>query len=89
MFCRYCGQQIADNCRFCPKCGANLQRTTQTNSYANTGAARQPVNKESLQHTVNGISATINEMAGESGPVKIELKDLWSEAFKSHDRREQ
>ena len=34
MFCRFCGEQIPDNSRFCEKCGANLT--------APEGSAQQP-----------------------------------------------
>lgn len=35
MFCKFCGKEIEDNDRFCPKCGAKLNIEKETENILN------------------------------------------------------
>lgn len=35
MFCGRCGQEVKENCRFCPNCGNEIQKEVKKKTYKN------------------------------------------------------
>lgn len=89
MFCRMCGREVPDNAKFCPACGTNLKPTSAGQGNAGAEFAQATDKKGSWRQQVDNLTSTINNLAGESGEVKINLRDLYSEVGKRHAASEQ
>lgn len=46
MFCKYCGNTVADNTKFCPSCGANLMENASAGSNTNNSSNNTSSNSE-------------------------------------------
>ena len=57
-YCRYCGNQIADDAKFCTTCGASQEqdagKTAEQSTQAEFGAATQPPRYEPLVMPASG-----------------------------------
>lgn len=62
MFCSYCGQQIPDGSKFCPKCGHKLDVTDEyDNSSSSTSEQGADSSNQSFQKMRPGSSSTIQK----------------------------
>ena len=101
--CSKCGNILADEARFCTKCGTEYSAApicvkcgcTLTpnarfcpNCGADQNAAPAGAGESYLKKGFDTFASTINTMAGETGKVDIHVKELFSEVFKKHTQEE-
>lgn len=78
-YCGKCGFNLAQNARFCGRCG-NPVTTTQTQSYPPHSNAP----KNSSSTFIDGLNGYI----GNENSVSLNWKDLFTDVFKSHSTQE-
>ncbi|WP_125767215.1 PrsW family glutamic-type intramembrane protease [Lapidilactobacillus wuchangensis] len=96
-FCPNCGAELKPTAKFCTTCGYHLPvveaaaqpaATTQQKIVAQPEMAPQ----SNPQNVTRGLYASatekLNQFTGEQGPVKINLKDLFSQVFQKHTQDE-
>lgn len=92
-FCVYCGAKLTAQSNFCPKCGRPVKQVTgMSNSISEIRVEQKAAvsNQKVPESSSLWESATtvLNQYTGESGPVNINLKNLFSEVFKRHSQNE-
>ncbi|MGN0539898.1 MAG: PrsW family glutamic-type intramembrane protease [Candidatus Fimenecus sp.] len=87
-FCANCGQKINISNKFCPSCGA-AQGTATNSDLQATATVLFEGAKKVAGKTMNTVIQKANELTGETGEVKLHLKDLVSNVFKKHSKEEQ
>ena len=50
MFCRYCGNKIADDAKFCPVCGQPVKMTAKASTPVSDNAQAQPAAPTAAPH---------------------------------------
>lgn len=79
-YCPNCGQAVSEGSIFCGNCGYQLygkQNDNKGQNYSKTMG-------EQAKNTFDGFVNKVNRMAGESGKVDLNLRDLVTNVFKSH-----
>lgn len=84
-YCQNCGAKLNPQAKFCPQCGTAITQPTSTSA-----------NKQKLSHHLKTESASVwntatsmlNQYTGEAGPVKVNLKNLFSQVFQKHTQKE-
>jgi RsiW-degrading membrane proteinase PrsW (M82 family) len=92
-FCVNCGAKLTTQSNFCPKCGRPIKKIKGiSNSIPKIKMAQEETvsNRKGPKPSSLWESATtvLNQYTGESGPVNINLKNLFSEVFKRHSQNE-
>ncbi|MGN0569611.1 MAG: PrsW family glutamic-type intramembrane protease [Candidatus Fimenecus sp.] len=87
-FCTNCGQKIDSSNKFCPSCGATQGTGTNPDLQATATELFEGAKKVAGK-TMNTVIKKANELTGETGEVKLNLKDLVSNVFKKHSKEEQ
>lgn len=92
-FCVNCGERLTTQSNFCPKCGKPIKqlKSVSNNASGMQLTQREPaLNQKAAEHSSIWQSATtaLNHYTGETGPVNINLKNLFSEVFKRHSQNE-
>lgn len=86
--CPYCGHEVAPTADRCPACGHQLTReetATDKGTKKSTATQAKARRRGSLY---DDATARLNRYTGESGAVKVNLKDLFSEVPKRHTKAE-
>ena len=94
-FCYQCGQEIDASSKFCPNCGAT-QQNNSASSYTHIPGSNtvDKINevRKAAGKTASSFTSTVmkkaNELTGETGEVKLNLKDLFVNVFKKHSKDE-
>lgn len=92
-FCVNCGERLTTQSNFCPKCGKPIKQIKSVSNNASGMRLTQrgpALNQKAAEHSSIWQSATtaLNHYTGETGPVNINLKNLFSEVFKRHSQNE-
>lgn len=76
MFCKYCGNEIADDTVFCSKCGKNVKEGNDDYSFSakNTANKNDTVNKQSsvsIDETINKTVDSVSNKIENTNPLCI------------------
>jgi len=99
--CPNCHEQIESEDKFCMNCGYHLQDTTsqvhqsvEAHTYSDTAPKVEKEVAESINLTeeaknlFNNTTKSIGKLAGNEESLKLNLRDMFSEVFKSHTKDE-
>ncbi|TAA92645.1 PrsW family intramembrane metalloprotease [Staphylococcus saccharolyticus] len=99
--CPNCHEQIESEDKFCMNCGYHLQDTTsqvhqsvEAHTHSDTAPKVEKEVAESINLTeeaknlFNNTTKSIGKFAGNEESLKLNLRDMFSEAFKSHTKDE-
>lgn len=86
-FCSKCGQALEENAQFCTHCGFEVRgNTPKLETQAAPRERAQPA--KSSQSIIDSATEQLNGWTGQRSTVKINLRSMFSEVFKSHTERE-
>ena len=74
MFCYKCGTQIDDNAKFCHSCGAPMTSS--------------PAAQQAKGGIFDSLAQSIGNMTGDTQPVELKFKDVFSDVFRKHTQEE-
>jgi RsiW-degrading membrane proteinase PrsW (M82 family) len=85
-YCGYCGKFIADGYLFCSHCGRPVTNTKN----AGQSTPEEPISQSSdnKSNSSSSFVGGINDYIGNSNPVQLNWKDLFSDVFKKHTDEE-
>ncbi len=96
-FCSNCGRPLKADAKFCTECGAPVKIGGDAQTTANATTSQAATNQQTAatsnartpRHGLyDSATETLNKYTGESGAVRVNLKDLFSEVFKRHTKDE-
>ncbi len=99
--CPACSEVVGENDLFCMNCGSPIEKSeTQINSsivatnYSNTNnhiekEATESINfTEEAKNLFNSTTKSIGKLAGNDESLKLNLRDMFSEVFKHHNKHD-
>lgn len=93
--CPTCNEIVDKNDRFCPNCGYDLTNTGNQNmqgSYINNNQTVEKAENMNLTYEAknlfNNTTKSIGRIAGNEEVLNLNLKNMFSEVFKSHAKHE-
>lgn len=87
MFCYNCGKKVGKEHKYCESCGAHLQRDLYK-EVASTTENDLVGFQDQIRNTFMHATEKVNRMIGEEGSIDLNLKDVFSDVFKSHTKED-
>jgi len=96
LFCSNCGEKVELDQKFCTVCGADLSKQrgkadfNEVEMSEDSATVEQTARNfpEQVKGTFLHATEKINTMVGEQGKVEVNLRDVFSDVFKKHEKEE-
>ena len=89
--CPSCHAEVNPDDKFCMQCGFNLATASNSNSHIRNLENQTKENvslADEAKQLFNNTTKSIGKMAGNEESLNLNLRDMFSEVFKSHSREE-